>query len=196
MRKPTKPRLDPLKIYMNAERYRIAYLVMRIAGDKDPNLMTIIASPHMVISAFATELYFKCLLCLEAKGVPQTHNLKALFRDLAPATRARIEELWKVHARTLEDLWSVMEQTLGKTVPRDFATLIDISSSAFNELRYLHEDSSGAFMVGDLPPILRTVILERQPLWASVRHAPPTSLPRGTLTQHANQTANQRGDNQ
>ena len=59
MKKPVKPSLDPLKIYMNAESYSLAYITLRITGDKDPNFMTAVATPHMVLSAFATELYFK-----------------------------------------------------------------------------------------------------------------------------------------
>jgi hypothetical protein len=178
MNKPVKPSLDPLEIYMNAESYRLAYITLRITGDKDPNFMTAVATPHMVLSAFATELYFKCLLCLEGSKVMPTHNLKALFRELAPQTRTRVEQLWKRHAVGLEEMWRMIEQTTNTPVPRDFVTLLAMSSNAFQKLRYVHEDASGSFFVGDLPPILRTIILDRRPLWATLRHAPPTSLPR------------------
>jgi hypothetical protein len=195
MTKLVKARLEPVKIYMNAERYRIAYLVMRAEGDKDPTLQATIASPHMVISVFAIELYLKCLLCLEGQKVPPTHNLKALFRDLKPATKARIEQLWSAYAPRLEPLWQSVEQVTGNAVPRDFLSLLDKSSQAFTELRYLHEDESGSFYVGDLVPMLRTVILERQPLWVTLRHTPPTSLPRGIRVQHANTVATPGGGN-
>lgn len=186
MKKLVKEPLDPLKIYMNAERYRIAYLVLRHAGDRDPQLMATVGSPHMVMSVFAIELYYKCLLSLEGERAPQTHNLKALHRDLEPATKTRIEQLWALHAPNLEPLWKTMEQHMKKTVPRDFPTLLDMSSKAFSELRYLHEDDTGSFFVGDLPPILRQIILERRPMWASLRHTPPTALPHGVLSHVVN----------
>lgn len=196
MKKPTKPKIDPLKIYMNAERYRIADRVLRIEGHKDPNLMIAIGAPHMVLSAFASELYLKCLLCLETGNVPQTHNLKALFRDLKPETKAKIEHLWNAHAPELEELWLTMERTTGNTIPRDLSALLDMSGKAFTELRYAHEDEHTSFLVGDLPPMLQRIILEQNPAWATLRHAPPTSLPRGILTQDANLSSNQRDDNQ
>jgi hypothetical protein len=186
MNKPIKPRIDPLKIYMNAEAYRMAYIILGTQGNKDPQLMSTIASPQMVLSAFAIELYFKCLLCIETGSAPQTHNRKALFRELGPKTKARIEHLWSVHAVNLEELWAMMEKTTGKPIPRDFSSLLDLSGRAFSEIRYVHEDPTGSFLVGDLPPVLRIVILERQPLWATLRHAPPTSLPRGMPTPPAN----------
>jgi HEPN domain-containing protein len=193
---PTRVPIDPVKIYMNAERYRIAYLLLREAGDKDATLMATVSAPHMMISAFAIELYFKCLLCLQRKNVPQTHNLRALFRDLDNSTKKRIEWIWNQHAPTLEKLWQILEQTETKKIPRDFESLLNISSQAFHQIRYLHESSAGSFFVGDLVPILGTVILELQPTWAKLRHTPPTPLPHGALVQFANPFSTQRGGNQ
>src|SRR5262249_21004246 len=106
--------------------------------------------------------------------------LKALFRDLTLRTRMRIEQLWNAKALELEEMWVVMERTTGTRVPRDLPTALDVSSRGFTEMRYLHEDDTGTFLVGDLAPILRTVILEQLPGWAAYRHGPPTSLSRGT----------------
>jgi hypothetical protein len=170
-----KPKLDPLKIYMNAERYSAAYVVLRRAGDNDPQLMSVLASPHMVMSVFASELYFKCLHCIETGTVPETHNLKALFRGLSVLSRNRIEQLWNAHAPRLEEMWRMIEGVTGKPIPRDFAAQLDMSAQAFTKLRYIHEDESGSFFVGDLPPMLRQVILERRPFWATLRHKPPTA---------------------
>jgi hypothetical protein len=174
-----------LSIYMNAERYFYAYTVLRKAVFYDQNATSIIAPPSMVLSAFAIELYFKCLRRLEGSSIPQTHNLKALFRDLSPQTKNQIQQLWDAYAPSQEPLWQTIEKTTGKTIPRDFSELLAISSKAFNELRYLHEDDSGSFFVGDLPPMLKAVILRRMPIWATLRHTPPTSLSRGTPAQAA-----------
>ena len=196
MNKQAKQRVDPLKIYFNAERYRIADHVLRVEGHKDQNLMAIIGSPHMVLSAFASELYLKCLICLETCNAPPTHNLRALFRDLSLHTRMRIEQLWNNHMPQLEELWTFIEKETKKSIPRDLVGLLDISSKAFTQLRYAHEDDSGSFMVGDLPVMLRTVILEKRPLWATLRHTPPTSHPRGMLTQPATPPQSPPDDNQ
>jgi len=180
MQKSSKPQRGAVWIYMNAERYRIAYIILRTAANNDSYTTSIIAPPSMVLAAFANELYFKCLLHLQNGSTPQTHNLKALFRDLATQTRQRIEQLWNAYAPSQEEMWRHIEQETGKTIPRDLAGLLDISAKGFTELRYLHEDDSGAFFVGDLPPMLRQVILEKMPMWATFYHTPPTSQPRGT----------------
>jgi HEPN domain-containing protein len=41
----------------------------------------------MVLSVFASELYLKCLLCVENDSVPNSHNLKLLFEKLEVKTR-------------------------------------------------------------------------------------------------------------
>jgi len=139
----------------------------------------------MVLSAFAIELYLKCLRRLEGNSVPQTHNLKALFRDLSPHTKGRVQQLWSAYAPSQEPMWQAIEKETGNKIPRDFIDLLAISSKAFIELRYLHEDDSGSFFVGDLPPMLKQVILERVPIWATLHHTPPTSLPHGMPVQPA-----------
>jgi hypothetical protein len=38
MKKPSQPKIDPLKIYMNAERFRIADNYLRETGNHDMQL--------------------------------------------------------------------------------------------------------------------------------------------------------------
>jgi hypothetical protein len=80
MKKPSAQKLDPLKIYMNAERFRIADNQLR---STDPQVMNVVGLPTLVLCAFASELYLKCLLVVETGKAAPTHNLKALFRELA-----------------------------------------------------------------------------------------------------------------
>jgi hypothetical protein len=175
MAKIVIPQFDPLKIYLNAEGFRFADTCLRRAGS-DPNVMNVIGTAQMVLAAFTLELYFKCLLCLETGKVPQTHNLKALFLGLTHSTRQRIDALWNPKAIELDYLFNTMERVTGTLVPRDLAAALDISANAFVRIRYAHEDDKSAFIVGDLPSIVRRVILEKMPDWASVGRAPPARV--------------------
>ena len=86
---------DPLKIFVHASRFHNSEKRLRnsVPADK-PEDVPQIAHPAMVLSVFASELYLKCLLTIETGKAPPTHNVKALFRDLQPTTRKRLEELW------------------------------------------------------------------------------------------------------
>jgi hypothetical protein len=53
MKARTSP--DPLKIFMNAERFRIADLTLR--SSQYQNVAVAVAGPALVLSAFASELY-------------------------------------------------------------------------------------------------------------------------------------------
>jgi hypothetical protein len=57
------PLPDPLKIFMNAERFRQADLLLRSFNEQQ--IAVTIASPALILSAFASELYLKCIVCIE-----------------------------------------------------------------------------------------------------------------------------------
>jgi hypothetical protein len=56
----------------------------------------------MVLSAFASELYLKCLLCIETDKVPEDHNLLRLFDGLKVSTRHELDDLWDTDIRRPE----------------------------------------------------------------------------------------------
>jgi hypothetical protein len=176
MKKPRQSKLDPLKIYMNAERFRLADNYLRSSANPDIEFRQIIGLPALVICAFAAELYLKCLLCIETGNAPATHNLKALFRDLGHTTRFRVENLWKERLPLQAGTFEIMERVTGRAPPRDFASALDAGAQAFVDLRYLHETGGMgmSFVLGEFPTMLRIVILEAKPEWAAVRHPPPT----------------------
>src|SRR5712675_1913175 len=69
--------VDPFKIFMNAERFRRADVLLRSV--QDPQIAVAVASPALVLSAFASELYLKSILVIEKGKAPGWHRLKNLF---------------------------------------------------------------------------------------------------------------------
>jgi hypothetical protein len=134
----------------------------------------------MVLSVFATELYFKCLLCLETGGVPQTHNLKTLFDALLPKTRKRLQELWDIDIRKPERqkvLAHIRTFPDGHKLREDLPGALKLGADAFRELRYIYETQRSYFLLADFPNLLRAVILERIPWFGSI----PPIQPKGPI---------------
>jgi hypothetical protein len=98
-RKPPRPVADPLQVFNHGCRFLgTDQALRRVFGGSDWALT--IAPPTMVLSAFASELFLKCLLILETNEAPENiHLLHVLYRRVSHKRRRRIEELWDADAR-------------------------------------------------------------------------------------------------
>jgi len=171
MKKPLKATLVPFEIFLHAFHFHESDHRLRnsISPDNLDQVM-LITHPSMVLSAFATELYLKCFLCIETGKVPNDHNLKGLFIRLDLSTMKRLEELWDDDIRRPErqkTLDYIRQFPKGDQLRLDLLYALDIGANAFMELRYLYERHDSYFILSDFPDILRTVILERSPCWIS-----------------------------
>src|SRR5262245_1269350 len=100
MAKKPKKSLDPFKIFQHASRFHESDRRLRgTFHPSNPYDIGIIVLPSSVLSVFASELYLKCLLCIERGTFPDTHNLKTLFKKLLPSTRRALEDLWDADVR-------------------------------------------------------------------------------------------------
>jgi hypothetical protein len=176
MPRPPKAQHNCFKIFEHASRFHESDHRLRNTVPADrPDQLPLVAHPSMVLSAFASELYLKCLLCLETGKAPQTHNLKTLFDALKPETKRRLEELWDAEIRTpkrqkvLDHIRTLPERDKLRT---DLPSVLKLGANAFQELRYFYEAKQSFFLLSDFPNLLRAVILERMPWWEVT---PPTS---------------------
>jgi hypothetical protein len=133
-----------------------------------------VVQPGMVLSAFTSELFLKCRICLETTETPQGHHLFDLFEQLRPATRSRLIHLWDTYiVPRRHPEWTFIESSQydgASKFKRDLPGAISDSSRAFEKIRYRYEPNSqnSTFNIGDLPRILRRVILEGKPDWANL----------------------------
>jgi hypothetical protein len=163
---------DCFKIFEHASHFHESDHRLRYTVPSDrPELIPLVAHPAMVLSAFASELYLKCLLCLEGRKVPKTHNLKKLFQNLLPDTKGRLETLWEIENRKPERqrVFNVIRTLDGGDKLRvDLLSVLDLGADAFEELRYICETGRSIFLLSDFPNLLRTVIIERKPGWGTI----------------------------
>jgi hypothetical protein len=164
MGKPGRAGLDARKIFNHAERFHWSGERLRTTRDEEIAKMTLIVS--MVLSAFASELYLKCLHCIDSAEVPPGHNLRDLFASLPILRQQKIRTLWDqlmTHQATLLDQ---RDKALGgAVVSRDFDACIADASHAFEQIRYIYEDDQFRFNMVDFPRVVRQAILIVHPTW-------------------------------
>jgi hypothetical protein len=101
----TKPQFEPAKIFEHASAFHWSFerlsnsVVPQSGSPPSEQEVGIIAHPAMVLSAFASELYLKCLLCVETGNVPNGHNLRDLFLKLKDETKLSLDGLWDTDIR-------------------------------------------------------------------------------------------------
>ena len=174
MPRPPLENIDPLHIYMNALGFHVSEDILgRLTLGPDMQLASQVTQPNIVLSAFTSELFFKCLICIETKLTPQGHHLDDLFEQLNEATKREIIHLWETKIVPLRDpQWKVIEADLskGSKFCRDLPGALEAGRRTFERMRYHYEPASqiGVFNLGDLPRILRRVILQKKPEWANL----------------------------
>jgi hypothetical protein len=159
----------PQNIFKQAERFRWSYERLCVGMDDDVHQMVLI--PAMTMSAFASELYLKCLHHIDSGKAPERiHELQELFTDLPELRRNRIEVLWNSHVAQ-SAAYALVGSHLGVNIPKDLSTALTDGSLGFVKLRYEYEDRNFKFYIAEFPNILREAILEIQPTWK--RSLPP-----------------------
>jgi hypothetical protein len=95
--------------------------------------------PAVVCSAFALELFLKCLLILEHRK-PRGHDLRELFDSLSEDTRARIRNRFAPRLPEAQRMIKEIAVAQGIAPPIvDFDGILDISKAAFVQTRYIYE---------------------------------------------------------
>ena len=136
-------------------------------------------------SAFASELYLKCLVLLETGQLMKAqHNLRKLFSKLRGKTQNAIETQFNEEMAKAPAIGAEAKTQLGgKEPPRTLREALKEGGEAFIKWRYMYEnDNLQFFGLFPLPPILDGIILVQKPGWkdfkltlAMLPNAPPTS---------------------
>jgi hypothetical protein len=180
MSAPSKSRIDPAIIWVHADCF---YQTLSILNNFDPDneqVAALVAQPSMVVGALTSELFFKCIICIETGKVPRIHDLRELFDKLSPQTQSRIVEVWDhsiVPYRASD--WDEMERAINITIARDLPTALTAGSEAFEKIRYSYEGDTEElqYYLQDLPKLLGHIILQMKPEWRDLRRIPQPIRP-------------------
>ncbi|WMT73871.1 hypothetical protein [Bradyrhizobium sp. Ash2021] len=164
-------------VFQHAECFYQAFAALRsLSPDPRENMHGAITlvEPLIVLASLTSELFLKCLICIETGDTPREHNLKELFDQLSEGTRARIQRFWdrEVAARKREE-WDNLEK-FGLKMPRDLPSALAKGSNAFIRYRYSYEGNTEGlhYYLEELPALLQKLILEMNPNLESCRRAP------------------------
>ena len=138
--KKPRPVPDPHHIYIHAVRFLFADNHIRQTSVGNKNVTDWNMLPAIVLSAFAAELFLKCLLILDGQTPPDAHHLKTLFKRLHNKKKARIEELWNKSVAARSDEFENTERKLSIKIPRDLQSALADCGNAFEGMRYVYED--------------------------------------------------------
>jgi hypothetical protein len=153
--------IDPRSVFQLACKFAATEMHVRQRSNPKAAFM---ATPSMALSAFAIELFLKCLLLLEGKEIDRIHTLNVLFRRLSHKQKRRIEEVWDKEARPKVD---TLRRQFGYSHPSDLPNALVTCARAFEHMRYGYEDPDRqVFYLGELSTILWRTILELRPEWA------------------------------
>ena len=121
-KKPSKP-IGPKSVFQLACKFAATEQYVRSRDNPQAGFM---ASPSMVLSAFAIELFLKCLLLLESKEIDRIHSLNVLYRRLSHKQKRRIDEVWEQEARPKLDK---LRRKFGLPHPTDLPSSCDMRQS-------------------------------------------------------------------
>jgi HEPN domain-containing protein len=155
--------VDPHQLFINADNFRhTAETLVQLPGDVR------FAQSLLVLAAFASELFLKCILVIEQAQCPRGHDLGNLYSKVSGAVKAKLEQRWNTDfvAKRKEQL-AVVEKEYGVSIPRDLKNLLSLGARSFEHIRYAHEKQPvGNFYLMDFPALLRTIVVEIKPAWA------------------------------
>lgn len=169
-----KSATDPLRIFHHAESFFGA--IDQLHKTSDSRRYGFIQAPVIVMSAFASELYFKCLICAETGVAPRGHALFPLFQKLERISQAAINNRWNERLVIRESKIRDLEKSMGRPIPRLLEETLSQSSNSFEEARYLYQEEPGYYSdIGDLPMVVRSAINDLKPSWLPPGYFKPPS---------------------
>lgn len=172
--------LDPLRIYIQAERFLFADEKLRSREVLTaPEIGAYVALPCVVMQAFCIELYVKCLICIEGHPAPRGHHLKNLFDRLNGKTQKELAALWSADNESRNEFRVQLPPPWRDSVSDDVREALSQGARAFEELRYAYEGVPICrFYIDTMPRMLRRMIWQRKPEWRGLGpgHQPLASL--------------------
>jgi hypothetical protein len=140
--------------------------------DKDPQSAADVGPAYIVLSALTSELFLKCLICIETGEAQTGHHLSCLYGRLSQNTQARIKEIWDNDlVKYRASHWDKLEAALGRKIDRSLLAALKGADTTFEKMRYGYENNNEdvEFYLSDFPRLLGRVIVELKPEYAQIR---------------------------
>lgn len=180
--KKAKNKPDPAAIFVVAEQYYRA--AEHLGNAKRAGYAFDVRMPAIVCSAFALELFLKCLLAMDTGICPELHDLRHLFNRLPNPRQQTIRDRFAPHLdQASEYIFDSAQKAAVFPLPLvTFDYVLDMSRNAFPISRYIYEGLPGksGWVAAGILDATRQTILSVHPEWArfemslgvEIRHNP------------------------
>ena len=164
--KQANPVLDPFQIFLTAEAFRTAAVVLENTLSREK--LAVYSWPAVANNAFAVELYLKTLLTVEHGRCGRGHDLTELFRNLTPQSRNSLTKKHNALAKT-DRVLALANKHMGFKV--DLQSLLVQGRLAFEQYRYAYEGvpTSAGWGLHVFLFCIRDHILQLRPEWKKKR---------------------------
>ncbi|WP_223648882.1 hypothetical protein [Hymenobacter psoromatis] len=178
-------------IFAQAETFMLTAEQVHTKAGPGKNIMLIF--PGLASQGFAIELYMKCLLSLEGKPIPKSHNLLSIYDKLCQVYQNKIYINYNhILSKTpnLDKLELILKDGGNQNPSFDFRIILNQVKDVFPAVRYMFEQSTiptGLYaLVGLIMNASRMLILELRPTWFTGFAVMPTNyLYKGITTSEA-----------
>jgi hypothetical protein len=181
MPKAKQPRA--INIFIVAEQFRFASKLATIIPLTDlafAGFLPVMPTAAMTCSAFALEVYLKCLVRMERKPIKRGHGLIALFNQLGRRNQSSIKRYWRANSEPAREAVEEIYGRDGTPAPKfDFNFVMTASDDAFVSLRYIYErgvDQAKGWLADAVVEGARQTILDKHPDWENARQTSPLPI--------------------
>jgi hypothetical protein len=162
---------DPAAIFLFAEQYKHASNWLALS--RRNGFEHEVRIPAVVCSAFALELFLKCLLVIEGRK-STGHDLRELFDSLSDDAKTRIRDRFAPRLPEAQQMIRESAAAAGVDAPHvDFDSILDLSKAAFVQTRYIYEGIAPGtgWAASGILDATRQVILDLKPAFAELELA-------------------------
>jgi hypothetical protein len=138
MRRSPLKNIDPKILYLHATSfYHVNEMLSNLDFDNDPQSAADVGPAYIVLSALTSELFLKCLICIETGEAQTGHHLSYLYGKLSQGTQTRIKEIWDNDlVKHRADHWDRLEAALGRKIDRNLLAALKGGDTTFEKMRY------------------------------------------------------------
>lgn len=153
---------NPKEVFEQAERFHLTAMVLSERFRETNNASYIMTM--CVNSAFAIELYLKCLLFIEKGKYPdRIHKLDELFNKVSHKNQKILCEYYNKFTDEGRIKSKILE--IHPDRKTDLISELSESANAFTLIRYIFDNKHFVYTVGDLKNPLHRLIMELKSEW-------------------------------
>jgi hypothetical protein len=174
--------INPEAIALHATAFdRTIHLLSLLPG----NVTDVLATPMVVVSAFSSEVWLKCLIFIERltndpnyQEIINIHDLHKLYLETSDASKKKLQEKWAVFMTEMPDAANFLMSRDGERIGPELERALQAGGDTFLQMRYIYENRRySSFILFSFRSMVREVVLDLKPEWQNDPRFDPSQFP-------------------